>query len=99
MGLMQVATDEANRYINQGVPKDQAVRIAVNALHDVVSDAEVNERGLGQISPDEPIIKAVRESISPWLWIFSVVSFGLGLMNTHRIKKMFKTWKKGQRVA
>lgn len=96
---MHVATDEANRYIAQGVPKDQAVKIAADALHDLVADEEAQGNGLGQIPADAPFVKAVRESISPWLWIFSLISFGLGIANTHRITKMFKGWKKGKSVA
>lgn len=37
----------------------------------------------------EPV-KAVREAVSPWLWIFSIISFGMAMLNTKRIARMYK---------
>lgn len=39
-------------------------------------------------------IKAVREAVSPWLWVLSVAGFGMALVNTRRIATMFKDWKR-----
>jgi len=104
-GLMEVARDEANILIARGIPKQQAVEIAVRALGDVVQG---HESGLGQapltfLEPSAPAspasafeapeaIKEVQKVISPWLWIFSVVSFGMALLNTHRIKRLYRKW-------
>lgn len=100
---MQVATDEANRLIASGIPKQQAVEIAVRALGDVVQG---HESGLGQapltfLEPSATAssafeapeaVKEVQKIISPWLWIFSIVSFSMALLNTSRIKKLYRKW-------
>ena len=39
-------------------------------------------------------IKAVREAITPWLWVTSLIGFGLGLLNTRRIAKMYTDWRR-----
>lgn len=44
-------------------------------------------------------IKAVREAISPWLWVTSVVGFGMGLLNTRRIGIMFRKHLSGRKRA
>jgi len=40
----------------------------------------------------EPI-KAAREMVSPWLWVTSLIGFGLAILNTRRIAKMYKNWR------
>jgi 4-hydroxy-tetrahydrodipicolinate synthase len=40
------------------------------------------------------VIKAARELVSPWLWVTSVVGFGLAILNTRRIARMYTTWKR-----
>jgi hypothetical protein len=52
--------------------------------------------GIGQI--DIEAVKTAQKTISPWLWVFSVVGFGMALMNTHRISKMFGSWKKAKQA-
>lgn len=106
-GLMEVARDEANRLIASGIPKQQAVEIVVRALGDVVQN---HESGLGQapltfLEPSAPAtdfapesVKAVQALISPWLWIFSVVGFGLALLNTKRISKIYGGWSAGRKA-
>jgi len=62
--------------------------------------------GIGQAEPLAAVaraaeaapIKAVREAVSPWLWVLSVVGFGMTLLNTRRIAAMFRRWK-GRRGA
>ena len=93
--LVLEATERAKAYCLRGVPCQEAVD---RAVHDVLSPA-----GLGQVdllteaAQAEPI-KAVRETISPWLWILSVVGFGLAILNTQRIAKIYGSWKTGRRA-
>lgn len=59
--------------------------------------------GLG-LAPTDPLaqIPALQEAtaeaqkvstvISPWLWVFSVIGFGLGLLNTKRVDAMWKRY-------
>ncbi len=39
---------------------------------------------------NDPMISAVRNAISPWLWVTSLIGFGMGLMNTRRIAEMYR---------
>jgi len=39
-------------------------------------------------------IKAIREAISPWLWVTSLIGFGMGLLNSRRIAKMYGDWRR-----
>lgn len=43
-------------------------------------------------------IKAIREAVSPWLWVTSVVGFGLALLNTRRIARMYSGWREKSSV-
>jgi len=47
-----------------------------------------------QAAADLAPIKAVREAISPWLWVTSLIGFGMGLLNSNRIAKMYSDWRK-----
>ena len=54
--------------------------------------------GLGAVTDDlakaaqlEPV-KAAREAVSPWLWVLSLFSFGMALMNTRRIGRLYSKW-------
>jgi len=105
-GLMGVARDEANRLIASGMPKQQAVDVSVRALCDLV---ESRETGLGQqpltfLSPASPEsapepVRKIQEIISPWLWIFSVVGFGLAILNTQRISRIYGGWRAGKKAV
>ena len=37
-----------------------------------------------------PAFVEAQKQISPWLWVLSVVGFGLALLNTKRIDAMWK---------
>ncbi len=38
-----------------------------------------------------------RETISPWIWVFSLTGFYFAMRNRHQIKKMYGSWKKAKR--
>ncbi len=48
---------------------------------------------------DKPEFKEAREKLTPWLWVFSVFGFGMALLNTWRIKRIFKSWKGARQYA
>lgn len=39
---------------------------------------------------NDPMIAAMRNAISPWLWVTSLIGFGMGLLNTRRIALMYR---------
>jgi hypothetical protein len=47
-----------------------------------------------QAAADIGVIKTMREAISPWLWVTSLIGFGMGLLNSRRIAKMYGDWRK-----
>lgn len=52
----------------------------------------MGDMGLALPEEAQAIAKKVQAEISPWLWVLSIVSFGLGLINTHRVRKMYRSW-------
>lgn len=92
----------ANGLIRRGIPKDKAVRLACE------SALKVSRRssGLGEeprliLSTEngpEGIIAEVRSKVSPWLWVLSLASFGMALINARRIANMFGNWKRRKRA-
>lgn len=57
-------------------------------------NAPVDSRNVLQRVADlEPVAK-IRATVSPWLWVTSVVSFGMALLNRHQIALMFSGWKR-----
>ncbi|MFO0701770.1 MAG: hypothetical protein U0236_21325 [Nitrospira sp.] len=102
--LMVVASQEADALIASGMPKQEAVRVSTEALADLVRAHGGIEKfhGLGQAIdiPDAPeIVKQVQQKISPWLWVLSVFGFGMALLNTHRISKIYGGWRAGKRAV
>lgn len=53
-------------------------------------DVLAESKAAADIAP----IKAVREAISPWLWVTSLIGFGMGLLNSRRIARMYGDWRK-----
>ncbi len=78
----------------RGTPRGEACRIVSRAIARVKSSAP-SSGGVGQpeilkSAAEAAPVKAVREAVSPWLWVLSVVGFGLTILNTRRIARMFK---------
>jgi hypothetical protein len=82
------AVYRARMYNSMGQPMDAAVEKAV-----------ADELSRRQPAPTAPsaILKA-HAAISPWLWIFSLAGFGMALMNTRRISKIYGGWKSARRA-
>ena len=47
----------------------------------------------------KPEFKQMREKVTPWLWVFSMFGFGMAMLNTYRIKKIFRSWKGARQYA
>jgi hypothetical protein len=65
--------------------------LSMEAAVEVAVEEELARRrnaGMGQSA-----IEAVHEAVSPWLWVLSVAGFGMALINTRRIKKMYGSWR------
>jgi hypothetical protein len=108
-GLMSVARDEANHLIASGMPKQQAIDVSCRALCDIVKSreglgAEPDMSFLTPVAPTSPVgapsaISEVHKIINPWLWIFSIVGFGLAVLNTQRIARIYGGWKSGRKAV
>jgi len=91
----------ANGLIEKGCPKNEAVRLACLSAGSVLG-----KKAAGMGAPAEPklilnaedgpngIIAEVKAQVSPWLWVLSIVSFGMALANARKIQKMFGDWKR-----
>jgi hypothetical protein len=102
--LIEAAKRRACLLVDEGVSPDRAVEQAVRWAHaqqggwcgTVYVAPEVSGFGqieiLKQAAESEPV-KAVRETVSPWLWALSVIGFGMAVLNTQRIAKMYRSWK------
>jgi hypothetical protein len=104
--LVRCSKECAEKLMARGIPREQALQMASDMAIQAVQKKYPN--GLGQVDVD-PIdqfaeksqaaaaiapIKAVREAITPWLWVTSLIGFGLGLLNTRRIAKMYSDWRR-----
>lgn len=102
----EVVCRAANGLIAQGYSKEEAVRIACLAAGRVLQ-----KKAAGMGAPAAPtiilnaedgpngIIAEVKAQVSPWLWVLSVVSFGMALANARKIQKMFGEWKRRRQPA
>ncbi len=79
----------------RGIPYKQACLMASRAA--VRASRRRPGEGMGQSTAEAlkqaaelAPIKAAREALSPWLWIFSLAGFGMALLNTSRIKRVYK---------
>jgi hypothetical protein len=96
--------DLANKiHREQGVPIREACRMACRATTRALGRAPGSGLGadevltaLKDVGEAEPI-KALREAVSPWLWVSSLVGLGMGVINYRRIGRMFGSWKKAKR--
>lgn len=46
---------------------------------------------------NDPMVTALRNAVSPWLWVSSLIGFAMGIMNTRRIGQMYSKWKQRNR--
>jgi len=87
------------------IPLEDRISMAVNRQF----DAKIIEGGLGEevdeggdplseLSQSEKFKKA-REKVTPFIWVLSSFGFLMALLNTHRIKKIFKSWKGAREYA
>jgi hypothetical protein len=110
--LERCAADAARKLMARGYSKEEAIRISSEMA--VVAMKKKYPGGFGGIpvTPEPldslsaesqaaaaiPIIKTMREAISPWLWLTSLIGFGMGLLNSRRIAKMYGDWHRKQRA-
>lgn len=80
-----MASDMAVRAVQQKYPNGLG-QVDIEAVDAFAEKSQA----VAAIAP----IKAVREAITPWLWVTSLIGFGLGLLNTRRIAKMYTDWRR-----
>lgn len=51
------------------------------------------EKNIIQKVAEHETVAAIRATVSPWLWVTSLVSFGMALVNRKQIAVMFGKWK------
>jgi hypothetical protein len=104
--LIRCAAECTRKLVARGVPREEAVEIASElAIRAALSKYG---SGLGQVEV-QPYdvwadrskqyaavapIKAMREAVTPWLWVTSLIGFGMGILNSRRIAKMYSDWRR-----
>lgn len=90
--IVERAYNRAVYLMAEGYSQQEAVdRVCAEAV------AEISRRpGLGEdlVSSVQKEVQRASQAVSPWLWILSVVSFAMAVMNRAEIAKMFGSWKK-----
>ena len=76
---------------------DKAQKILGHPVKRIGMGQDAGEDVLARLAAVEAI-KAAREMVSPWLWVTSLVGFGLAILNTRRIARMYKGWR-GKRAS
>lgn len=90
----------------RGIPMPVACRMATRAVFRVLGRTP---GGMGQsivdpiLRPDIEAVDAREEAVrrtSPILWVLSILSLGLTILNTSRISEAYRSWKRrGNREA
>jgi len=100
--LYDAAAHEAARLVRErGIPPSVAVRIAADAAVEI----QRSGRGFGAVTDvvkdvaESAPVKEARELVSPWLWVLSLVSFGMAVTNYQRVGRMYQKWKRGRRAS
>lgn len=87
----------------RGIPHRQACLMAARAVLRVLGEPPGG--GMGEATSvlakaaELELVKKVRGAVSPWLWVLSIGSFGMAVLNTKRIARMFKGWKGKARTS
>ena len=110
-GIGQVISEVAQDFRRRG-HNPQAVKAAVlRALHTTrqrqaglgagedIFAPDIPERNVLQKVADISAVKTARETISPWLWVLSLVSFSMAMVNSRRIAVMFSNFRRRKEKA
>ncbi len=108
--LIDGTAEAVRRLVARGVPREKAIEIATEYAVRCVRQKYPNYEGMGEIpvnpQPFESlaqesqaaanigVIKTIREAVSPWLWVTSVIGFVFGIMNRRQIARMYGDWRK-----
>lgn len=55
------------------------------------------EQSILERAAQHEVVKNVRETVSPCLWVLSIVSFGMAVVNRRQIATMFGNWRRRNR--
>lgn len=106
--LTKGAKEIAQKLMARGFSREEATEIATRAALEAVKKKYPNGLGQVEVNPQPldtlakesqaaaaiPIITNIREAVSPWLWVTSLIGFGMGLLNSRRIAKMYGDWRR-----
>lgn len=89
--VIERALSRAKYYVAEGFDEETSVSKAVDE-----TVQECHRRGLGAdiLQEAEAASKNINVVISPWLWIFSVLGFMMGLVSKYEISKMYGSYKR-----
>lgn len=92
--------------VKGGIPAGAAIKAAARIIVRRRGCCCGSKSGMGDAVTDAiksgaeiDAVKQARDLVSPWLWVFSVVGFGMAALNSHRIAKIYGGWRAGQRAV
>ena len=78
----------------RGIPEE----VLLSGLGEEVDEGDSPLASISKLTESDQFQEA-RKKLTPWLWVFSAFGFYMALVNTHRIKKIFKSWKGARQYA
>ena len=75
-----------------------AIQAAATKRAGMGEDLFAPKQNILQQAAQHEVVKTVRETVSPWLWLLSIVSFGMALINRKQIATMFGNWRRKHRI-
>lgn len=54
------------------------------------------EKNILQLAAEHETVAKIRATVSPWLWVLSLTSFAMAVVNRKQIAAMFGNWKRRQ---
>lgn len=95
VGPMLMSYDELERLrIESGLTHEQMHEATLRACGKYLGT--LGNPGTNEVVMPVAAIEQVRQAVSPWLWVFSLVGFGMAVVNSRRIAKMYGSWKRAR---
>ncbi len=95
---IEIATEYAARMVRQKYPNYEgmgALPTAAPAPAPLVNPTPLDSLAhSSQEAANIGVVKTIRDAVSPWLWVTSVIGFVFGVMNRRQIAKMYGDWKR-----
>lgn len=97
---IEIATECAARMVRQKYPNYEGMGAIPTSPTPAAPAPMVNPTPLDSLAQSSQnaanigVVKTIRDAVSPWLWVTSVIGFVFGVMNRRQIARMYGDWRK-----